>query len=461
MKINTTKRNISWHIDNRFREYAIYTLQSRGIPSFDDSLTTVQRLILKNAKPQLEKTLSLIGSCISDGYSHGDNSLAGAISKITRDFNCSINLLEGKGFWGTPVVHDPAAPRYTSVKIRNDIKQNYLKYGYLDEKVDEVWNPLYFDVPIGLANLTTGIAVGYKSLILPRKIEDMKDFLDGKIKEVNPYFRNFKGKISKFNSTGGWLIKGTYRINRQKQMFIIEDVPHIIKYASFMNKIYKAIDAEEINCKVHNDSAEKIEVKIEYNQRDFKKLKDIIDKNIKIIVNESLVFIKGNSVITYKCIEDYLTDYKIRIRELIYKDYEYKFNLESFNLEYERAKLEFLLFMTAKKRKRQEVLDFLKGYNDKISTKLDSIKLTKLNKETISETRQEIKRLEKLVASHLKSVNKYKKEYDDMLKNFKFTGNITSANSALFDEEEQDEIDGISVFTLEEDEEEDNENSDE
>ena len=449
MKFKNTRRTISYHINNDFRKYAIYTLQSRGIPAFDDSLTTVQRIILKNAKVNLEKTLSLLGSCMSDGYNHGDNSLAGAIAKITRDFNCSENLLEGKGFWGTPVVHEAAAPRYTSVKMKNDIKQEYLKYSYLDHKVDDTWQPLYMDIPIGLANMTTGIAVGYRSIILPRKLSDIKRFLDGNLKTVKPYFKNFKGKVLKHKESGGWIITGSYQVDEGTKTIHIDDVPHIIKYPSFMAKLIRALDASEINYTMLNDSAEKVDVKIKCNKvEELTRLTEIVDKNLKILVKESIVFIKDTSVITYKNIEDYLTDYKIRIKELEWKDNEYKFNVESFNLEYEKAKLKFLLFMTEKKRTRDEVTKFLKQFNNKISSKLDSIKLTKLNKETIEETKEEIKRLEKLVKDYTKKLKDSKKEYEKMFESFKFTGNITGADNSLFEDEEPQEYNGITVFQL-------------
>ena len=39
---------ISKFVDTKFRSYAIYVLEQRGIPSFYDALTPVQRYILKN-----------------------------------------------------------------------------------------------------------------------------------------------------------------------------------------------------------------------------------------------------------------------------------------------------------------------------------------------------------------------------------------------------------------------------
>jgi hypothetical protein len=63
---------ISKFIDSKFRDYAVYVLESRGIPSFFDALTPVQRYILKNSPTSFVKTLTVIGKVIQDGYHHGD-----------------------------------------------------------------------------------------------------------------------------------------------------------------------------------------------------------------------------------------------------------------------------------------------------------------------------------------------------------------------------------------------------
>lgn len=76
---------ISKFLDTKFRDYAIYVLESRGIPSFFDALTPVQRYILKNIPVSFVKTLTVVGKCIQDGYHHGN----------CLDYNTKINLADG------------------------------------------------------------------------------------------------------------------------------------------------------------------------------------------------------------------------------------------------------------------------------------------------------------------------------------------------------------------------------
>ena len=49
--------NITDQINTQYRTYALYVLQSRGIPNFYDALTPVQTLILENSPNKFNKTI--------------------------------------------------------------------------------------------------------------------------------------------------------------------------------------------------------------------------------------------------------------------------------------------------------------------------------------------------------------------------------------------------------------------
>jgi hypothetical protein len=152
------------------------------------------------------------------------------------------------------------------------------------------------------------------------------------------------------------------------------------------------------------------------------KIHGLLDKILRLQIKESIVFINNDNVITYNSIEDYLTDYKIRISEIDYKEIKYQVDLESFNLEYQKAKLKYLKYMLVKKRRRKEVLDFLKKFDNKISSKLDAIKLSTLNNDSIKETEKEIKRLTLLLKQLKLLLTKEKNKYSKELKRFKYLG---------------------------------------
>jgi hypothetical protein len=77
---------ISDQINTQYRSYAIYVLQSRGIPNFYDGLTPVQRLILQNSPSKFNKTIGVVGEVIKTGlYHHGD----------CLEYDTEINLADG------------------------------------------------------------------------------------------------------------------------------------------------------------------------------------------------------------------------------------------------------------------------------------------------------------------------------------------------------------------------------
>jgi DNA gyrase/topoisomerase IV subunit A len=55
---------ISDQINVDYRKYALYVIQSRGIPNFYDALTPVQRLILQNSPSIFKKTVGVIGEVL-------------------------------------------------------------------------------------------------------------------------------------------------------------------------------------------------------------------------------------------------------------------------------------------------------------------------------------------------------------------------------------------------------------
>ncbi len=212
--------SITEQINTQYREYALYVLQSRGIPNFYDFLTPVQRLIILNSPNRFNKTVGLVGEVIKTGlYHHGDSSLSGAISKLAKPFGCSHQILDGDGFFGSPVNPSPSAPRYTSVKINSKIREIVDKHVDLNKTNEEgSYDWINVEFPVGLLTHMIGIAVGYRTNILPRKLEDVQEYLEGQQKLLKPYFRDFNGKITKFkNEESTWMLESGFEVDESKR----------------------------------------------------------------------------------------------------------------------------------------------------------------------------------------------------------------------------------------------------
>lgn len=439
---------ISRHIDVNFRNYALYVLENRGIPNWYDSLTNVQRLIMLNSKSTFDKTLSLMGECIKDGYHHGDNSLKGAINKLAKPVNCADSLLEGDGFFGSAVKETAAAPRYTSIKINPDYSKIIKENSFLNSKNEEGnWQPLYINLPIGLTTLITGIGVGYKSFILPRNIKDVEKFLNGKIKNIKPYFKNFKGKIKKYqNLDKTWLIEGKFEYDDKLKFVHITDLPPMMKYEKFLKKLNKIIEDHEGNFKIKNNSSFEIDIKINFKGQDkeWEHFKNILYKATKMLVTETPVFIKDGVVIQYDKIEDYILDFKYRVAQIDFKRAEYFYNEICFELDYNKAKKKYLEFMLLKKRTEKDVDSFLEKYEKKIATKLNNLLLRFLNEDELKRVAEKIKELEKEKKEKNKTLNNFKKIFESTKDTTSGKGIKNKASKDLLDD--IDDIDGIEFF---------------
>ncbi len=387
---------ISEQIDRDYRNYALYVIQSRGIPNFYDSLTPVQRLILLNSPSSLKKTVGVIGEVFSTGlYHHGDTSMAKAISKLARPFGCSDQILIGDGFFGSPVNPNPAAARYTQVKISNKYKDLIEKYKDLNVVNEEGGNDwINLDYPIGLATHIVGIAVGYKSNVLPRKHEDVFSYLTSKNKKpVKPHFKGFKGKITRINSLrSSWLIEGETEIDPDNKIFKIDSISPLQSYKQFFDRLNNLLEKSLLNYKIENFSTDQVKMTIKFRciDQEFKSISEKISNETKQIVTENIVFVKDGNVLEYDCIEDYLDDFIPHKNLVLLKRLEKDLSYLDFDLQYLDAKLKFLIFMSDKKRDNKEVTEFLSQFQKEISRRLESISLTRLTKEEIIKTKEEI-----------------------------------------------------------------------
>lgn len=448
---------IADQINQDYRKYALYVIQSRGIPNFYDALTPVQRLILQNSPSGFKKTVGVIGEVFSTGlYHHGDSSMAQAISKLARPFSCSEQILLGDGFFGSPVNPMPSAPRYTQVKISSKYKEIIEKYKDLNIPNEEGgFDWIHVDYPVGLSTHIVGIAVGYKSNILPRKPEDIVSYLEGnKTKKLKPHFRGFKGKISRMDTLkSSWLIEGDIESDLHSRTFKINSISPLQRYESFFIRLNTILERKGLNYRMDNFSTDEVKISIKFRctDQEFKEISDILSKETKQIVTENIVFVRDGSVLEYDAIEDYLNDFLVHRERTILKRYERDLLYLNNELEFLEAKLKFLIFMQEKKREAEEVNKFVGAYKKEISRRLESISLVKLTKEEIIKTKEEIN----LIKSDIKNKNSEIKSQREKVKAVEkeskmLSKKATSRTTSLLGDTKEEFHNGIRVFDPEE-----------
>jgi hypothetical protein len=423
-----------------------------------------------NAPHNYNKTISLVGSCISDGYHHGDKSLSGAINKLARPFGNSEQLLQGDGFFGTPVNHEPAAARYTSVKINPKIAEMIRKSEFLNHKNEEsTWDPLWVDLPIGLTNTIVGIAVGYKTTVLPRDLGDIQKYLDGKVKEVKPKFKNFSGRITRYKGMDkSWLIEGISERNDGARTIRILELPPLMKYGSFLKRLENLITNHTV--KLTNNSSTNVDILLQFSgtKEEWPIFAEAVEKSIKMLVTETPVFVKDGLVLEYDRIEDYIDDFRYRLAQLRVKRLEHFKQLNDDELMFLIFKEKYLLYMLEGKKTKmltdEEVNTFLndltKGYPH-IRRRLDAILLKSLTEQELQRVRDRIKELTEELKKQIIELAAARETLGGMTDTALKRGTQNRSNSTVDLFADEDEIDGIAVFgNINNNEDDDNSSSD-
>lgn len=262
-KITLTEiANTSW------KEYSLYTLEERALPSMIDGLKPSQRFImysaLKNARDKLAKVVEIAGSVSSYGYHHGETSAQDAAVSMASDWKNNIPLLEGKGMFGNRLVKKAASPRYIFAKVHKNFGNIFTDTHLAPEHPDEeISTPKFYLplIPFVLLNGVDGTATGFATTILPYDINDVtkltRDCVKGKDiskKVILPKFPQFRGKVEP-NDNGGYDLVGTYdRVGKTK--LVITELPYQYDRESYIKVLDDLEEREVISDYTDNCSQE-------------------------------------------------------------------------------------------------------------------------------------------------------------------------------------------------------------
>ena len=292
-----TEKTISEFLSSEYKEFAMYVIEGRAIPSVIDGFKPTQRKIIhisnqiwKNGSEKALKVFQLSGKVASDCYyHHGDASLSNAIITMAQKFKNNAPLLEEDGQFGSLRSPQAGAPRYVGTKLSENFRLIYKDFELLEYKEEEGESiePKYFlpIVPAVLLNGSSGIAVGFASNVLNR---DIKSIIDACVKvlagkepgEVKPSLNGFTGEfIQDTENNKRWIIRGRYDKVNTTTVKISELPPSMTyeKYEDILDKLVedKVIVTYDDNCK------DNIDYTIKFTRSDLDKLNE--EKIVKLL----------------------------------------------------------------------------------------------------------------------------------------------------------------------------------
>jgi DNA gyrase/topoisomerase IV subunit A len=221
-----------------WRDFALYTLENRAIPNMIDGMKNVQRFYLyssiQNSKKDFKKVSAVAGVLSDYGYAHGETSAANAGQLMASEWSNNICLVEGRGSFGTRLVQEAAAPRYTYTRLHKNFDRYIRDIDLAPQHSDPEHEPPAFYVPViplVLVNGIKGIATGFATNILPRDPVDLvracREYIQtGKIaKRVSIKFPDFKGKVVYETDKDRYQCIGSYEL-KSKTVLLITEVPY-------------------------------------------------------------------------------------------------------------------------------------------------------------------------------------------------------------------------------------------
>jgi DNA gyrase subunit A len=172
-----------------YLDYAMSVIVSRAIPDLRDGLKPVHRRILfsmyetsnTHDKPY-RKSARPVGDTMGKYHPHGDSSIYDALVRMAQPFSMSLKLLDGQGNFGSMDGDNPAAMRYTEVRMDKpaafllaDIDKDTVDFQDNYDGKDREPRVLPARFPNMLVNGAEGIAVGMATRIPPHNLGEVID----------------------------------------------------------------------------------------------------------------------------------------------------------------------------------------------------------------------------------------------------------------------------------------------
>jgi DNA gyrase subunit A len=179
--------NIIEEMRKSYLDYAMSVIIGRALPDVRDGLKPVHRRVLYAMydlgnvynKPY-KKSARIVGDVIGKYHPHGDSAVYDTIVRLVQDFSVRYPLIDGQGNFGSVDGDNPAAMRYTEVRMARlsdellaDIDKETVDFGpnYDDSLSEPLVLPARF--PNLIVNGSSGIAVGMATNIPPHNLTEI------------------------------------------------------------------------------------------------------------------------------------------------------------------------------------------------------------------------------------------------------------------------------------------------
>ena len=269
-----------------YLDYAMSVIIGRALPDVRDGLKPVHRRILygmfemgNTSNKPYRKSARAVGDVMGKYHPHGDAAIYDSIVRMAQDFSMRYMLVDGQGNFGSVDGDNPAAQRYTEVRlarIANDVLADIEKetVNFQPNYDDSLSEPTVLPtrVPLLLANGSEGIAVGMATKIPPHNLSELIDATQAVLKEptikIDRLIKIVPGpdfptggfiygreEIHRAYLTGRGVIQMRAKAaidrigrgDREKDAIVITEIPYQVNKAKLIEKIAELMQEKKLD----------------------------------------------------------------------------------------------------------------------------------------------------------------------------------------------------------------------
>ncbi len=267
-----------------YLDYAMSVIVGRALPDVRDGLKPVHRRVLfamhelsNDWNKAYKKSARVVGEVIGKYHPHGESAVYDTIVRMAQDFSLRYMLVDGQGNFGSVDGDNPAAMRYTEVRMAkiahellNDIDKETVDFvpNYDGAEHEPVVLPA--KIPNLLINGSSGIAVGMATNIPPHNLGEVIDACLLLLKDPEADLEALIALLPAPDFPTAGIIYGTagvkegYRTGRgrvimrarthiedldkagNRQAIIIDELPYQVNKANLMIKIGELVRDKKI-----------------------------------------------------------------------------------------------------------------------------------------------------------------------------------------------------------------------
>ncbi|WP_423212694.1 DNA gyrase subunit A [Pseudaestuariivita atlantica] len=270
-----------------YLDYAMSVIVSRAIPDLRDGLKPVHRRILyamhetgNTHDKSYRKSARPVGDVMGKYHPHGDSAIYDALVRMAQDFSMSLPLLDGQGNFGSMDGDNPAAMRYTEVRMDKpaafvlaDIDKDTVDFQDNYDGKDREPTVLPARFPNMLVNGAGGIAVGMATNIPPHNLgevvdatlalieepdlssEDLIQYVPGPDFPTGGIMLGRSGARKAYlEGRGSVIIRAKTRmeeLRKDRWAIIVDEIPYQVNKAAMIEKIAEAVREKKIEGVAH------------------------------------------------------------------------------------------------------------------------------------------------------------------------------------------------------------------